>query len=656
MKFGFALRRIALTGPGKQVAEVTFTRGLNVIAGPSDTGKSLIAQCINYALGGGDPPKESPELNGYNSVVLEIEGNGDRRNYSLERSLPDPKLASGPHKRAISKGRAGRGKGANASSSGEDGREARGTKILCRTADQPDRILASRHKSGEEDTVSQFLLNLSGLGTKKVRTNERGTTRGLSFRDIAMYVIVDEQTVIKDDSPVLSELKIDRTVEKGVFRLLLTGADDGSVIEMEDPKVAQGRTEGRVELLDGLLLGSRERLSDYGEVATLSEEEDRLSRIETSIEAAFAERDAAQGRLLPLQKRHREIWSALRMAESKHAVLLELLTRFDLLHGQYLSDLRRLSAISEAALRLGQLKEERCPMCGALAEYHDETHLEAGIALGGVSWACKAEAGKTFRLLRDLLTTRSATAAKVEQLQMTRDRHQNELNDISAELKVLIAQHVDVAIRKVDELRTRAENCRRSIELLERIKELESLRENARKSEKGKKRKKGEFPDAAVTTEQAEAFSKKVEALLKEWHFPGADRVSFREKDQDIVISGRARKSHGKGVLAITRASFNLALLRLCMEDERPFPNFVIIDSPLLVYEQPDVDESSFPLDVKRHFWTSLKESFVDAQVIIIENSKQVVGSDTLGDVNVVLFSGNDQGRRGFIPSSTAVV
>ena len=32
MKFGFALRRLALIGPGNAPAEVTFTRGLNVIA------------------------------------------------------------------------------------------------------------------------------------------------------------------------------------------------------------------------------------------------------------------------------------------------------------------------------------------------------------------------------------------------------------------------------------------------------------------------------------------------------------------------------------------------------------------------------------------------------------------------------------------------
>ena len=87
MKFGFALRRLSLIGQGKAPAEVTFERGLNVIAGPSDSGKSFIAHCLDYALGGGDTPKDIPQAEGYSSVVIDIEANSDGRVYSLERSL-----------------------------------------------------------------------------------------------------------------------------------------------------------------------------------------------------------------------------------------------------------------------------------------------------------------------------------------------------------------------------------------------------------------------------------------------------------------------------------------------------------------------------------------------------------------------------------------
>ena len=155
-----------------------------------------------------------------------------------------------------------------------------------------------------------------------------------------------------------------------------------------------------------------------------------------------------------------------------------------------------------------------------------------------------------------------------------------------------------------------------------------------------------------MSTAQAGPFSREVEALLKAWHFPGLDRVSFSEDDQDVVISSRARRSHGKGVRAITRAAFNLALLRLCVEEERPFPNFVLIDSPLLVYEQPDADESTFSQDVKGHFWESVKTSFADVQIIVIENVGQLPSDGELSDANVTRFTGSDHGRRGFVPHS----
>ena len=613
MKFGFAFRRLALIGPGKVPAEVTVMRGLNVIGGPSDSGKSFIAQCIDYALGGGAAPKDIPEAEGYSSVVIDIEANSDGRVYSLERSL-------------------------------------RGGEVLCKTDGRPDRVLAAKHQGGKEYTVSQFLLDLSGLGSKKVRTNEQGKTRPLSFRDIARLVIIDEETVIKEDSPVLSGQFTSKTVESGVFRLLLTGTDDSSIIAKEDSKVAKGRQAGKVELLEGLLKATRERLAELGEaVSSLAEEHDRLTRIEALIQTALAERNAAQASVVPLQTKRSTAWKALKAVQSKLAVLSELQMRFDLLGQQYESDLRRLEAIAEAGVRLDQLKEERCPICGALAEHQHHEHPKAIPTPADVSQACKAEAAKTSKLLQDLQTTRAANASEIEQLQGTRDTRQAELDAISSELNELMEQLVDVASKKVDELRVRAEYCRKAIEHLERIQELEELLQEANRP---KKKQKMAVAGAAVSTAQADPFSREVEALLKAWHFPDLDRVSFSENDQDVVISGRARKSHGKGVRAITRAAFNLALLRLCIEGERPFPNFVLIDSPLLVYEEPDAGESTFPQDIKKHFWESVKASFTDAQVIIIENRNQVPDDGPLSNVNVIRFTGNDQGRRGFIPEA----
>ena len=140
---------------------------------------------------------------------------------------------------------------------------------------------------------------------------------------------------------------------------------------------------------------------------------------------------------------------------------------------------------------------------------------------------------------------------------------------------------------------------------------------------------------------------------LPSWHFPNLDRVTFSEDDQDIVISSRPRGSHGKGVRAITRAAFNLALLRLCARDSRPFPGVVLIDSPLVVYREPDTDEGAFPHDVKDAFYEAVAGAFGDVQVIILENDDPP--DSVRATANVVAFTGTNQGRRGFIPQAAGV-
>lgn len=65
-----------------------------------------------------------------------------------------------------------------------------------------------------------------------------------------------------------------------------------------------------------------------------------------------------------------------------------------------------------------------------------------------------------------------------------------------------------------------------------------------------------------------------------------------------------------------------------------------------------DVDASSRPQDIKKHVWASAKTTFTEAQIIIIENSHRLPGDGTLDDVKVELLTGNDEGRRDFIPQA----
>ena len=46
----FILKQLVISGGGHEDSVIEFKNGFNLIVGPSNTGKSLIMDCIDYAL------------------------------------------------------------------------------------------------------------------------------------------------------------------------------------------------------------------------------------------------------------------------------------------------------------------------------------------------------------------------------------------------------------------------------------------------------------------------------------------------------------------------------------------------------------------------------------------------------------------------------
>lgn len=607
---GFQIRQLTLVGRGVPNAEVQFREGLNVVSGPSDTGKTFIVQCIDYMLGGKDVPESIPEAAQYETVRLSLSMSVDDDEVVLERSI------RGGDFKLVSAGRA-------------------------------DQHLSAKHSATAKDSLSQYLLGLAGLPEKKVRTNKQGKTRDVSFRDLARLVLVDEETVISKTSPILTGQYTTGTAESAVFRLLLTGVDDSSLISSEDPKVAKGRQAGKVEMLDLLLNQTKGRMAEMQLPGDVQAWQGQLAEIETLFEAAQKELAVEQQSAAQLEGKRRAELSALRQLESRSGVLRELQRRFALLEQQYLSDLRRLESIAEAGTRLGQMNEERCPVCGAAAEHQEHDHQKASAAPEDVAQSCLAEAAKIRLLISDLHLTRSDNDREITRLEgLTLDAKER-IRTVATQLSEMLKPRVEVALQRLRESQTRRDTYRRALELHGRVNELQVLLGELGLAVPGKG---AELESARVRSDEAEAFSQEVESLLRAWHFPGLDRVTFSESDQDIVISGRTRASHGKGVRAIAHAAFNLALLNFCVKAEKPHPGFALIDSPLVVYREPDTDEGGFSHDVKDAFYRSIAEEFRASQVIIFENEDPP--SDLGADANIIRFTGASHGRQGFIPKN----
>lgn len=218
---------------------------------------------------------------------------------------------------------------------------------------------------------------------------------------------------------------------------------------------------------------------------------------------------------------------------------------------------------------------------------------------------------------------------------------------MSEELNERLKPRVEMALQRFRESQTQRDLYRHAVELHGNVDELQELRRQLTdvRIEKGLV-----LPSVKVRGGEAENFSKEVELLLRKWHFPNLDRVTFSEEDQDVLISGHPRASHGKGVRAIAHAAFNLGLMRYSLRQAMPHPGLVLIDSPLVVYREPDTDEGGFSRDVKDAFYRSIAEEFKSSQVIIFENEDPPADIDQ--SANIIKFTGATFGRQGFIPAS----
>ncbi len=608
-KYGFKLIRLSLTGQRLKEATIPFSEGLNIIYGPSDTGKTFIIQCIDFIFGGKTAPKAIPEAKGYDSISLVISPWDSPGELKLTRSL-------------------------------------KGGALMLSSKGHPPRQLSETHNAKSVDCVSRFLLDLTGLDGKWVRKNLKGETNSISFRDLARLVVVDEEEVIGQISPYLSGQKISETKERSVFRLLLTGVDDSSITAIEDKKISKARNEAKAEVIQKLLYESIKELDEMGLQLDESAIKQANEDISTELEGVKADISVEQNAISALETQRRLLWEEHKRVQSQLAVLSELGTRFSLLSDQYTSDLARLEAISEAGVRLAQMPEESCPVCGALPEHHRDDHV-LDTPPEELALSCATEASNIRFLIEDLSETNRSNDFQIRDKTEDAQRIHTEFIAADNTIKGKLQPRFKVMATKIRELTDKQLVFLRALYLYESVGGFRTLLGVLAK-EKPQKPNKDAF--ANLSASEAEEFCKEVEAVLREWKFPDLDRVTFSESDDDVIISGRKRASHGKGVRAITHTAFNLGLLRFCRNQSMPHPGLLIVDSPLVVYRQAndpnsDPEDKDFSTDVKEAFYRSLSDA-VGIQVIVCEND------DPPADLraNIIHFTKTNEGRYGFIP------
>ena len=603
---GFYLRGLTLQGDTVEDARVDFDAAFGLVVGPSDTGKSYILQCIDFMLGAGKAPKKIPESAGYERARLDIVVRETGQLVSLERSLQ-----GGAFKVT------------------QDGGKVR--------------RLREKHDSSGDRSVSNVLLGTFGVSKTRVRANQYGETNSVTFRDFSRLVIVDENAMFSDYSPALSGQYGKRTVEVSAFRFVLTSVDDSSVIRQPRPEIVQAGYRAQRELLVALETEVARQTYDFD--IPLDRVDVELERVTLALEAALRICSVDQARVAGAEQERRAAWREWRKLEGRRGVLEGLLARFTLLGGHYASDIQRLEAIAEADYLLEQYPTEVCPVCGALPDC--QPHREPAPAT--FQEGCIAEAKKLRALAQDLSQTVESTKAQLAEVLIALEDARVQLNEkvakLADELEPRARKDADVW-RELHERRNRlvhaASLSRQLASLGERRAAIEATRVTANVAD-------SEVFVTGVPAHESGRFCLEVEAVLRAWEFPGLTHVAFDDEVLDIVVSGRARASHGKGVRAVLHAAFAVGLMRYCVRYRRPHPGVVVLDSPLVAYREPkNVDDPDIGPAVKEAFYRSLANNIALGQVIVLENEEPP--DDLKIHAGVVRFTKDSDGRYGFLP------
>lgn len=585
---GLRLRFLGFFGPQKPSATVTFGAGLNVIYGASNTGKSFIVETIDFMLGGKPPLRDIPERVGYDLVLLGLE-TLDGKSFTLWRSI------DGGGFRLY-----------------EDLHQAPPTNEITYTQ------LDEKHSDKNKTNLSSFLLDLCGLGGKRVRKNSRNETISLSFRNIARLMIVDETEITQQSSPLIDGNPTANTPNLATFKLLLTGADDSALVATSNKSEPEELSrEAQLRLLDQLLDDYRDRLKEL--TKSPKELAEQLEKIDNSLRQQAAQVNTTEDEFQEAAGKRRELRKKLEESRERRAEVSAMLERFRLLDRHYWSDIERLRAIEEGGTLFSVLGAGYCPLCGADPDHH-RAHTGCDGDTDVVVQAARVEIAKIEVLRTELVDTVQTLEREGASLDRRMPTVVRELESISGSVEELLAPKLSTLRKSYSGFADKRAEVREALALYATVQDMERRRADLEKgTEDGKA---GGVANADLSTTVAHSFAKTVEGILTGWHFPEAGDVYFDSKTRDLVIAGKSRSAFGKGLRAITHAAFTLGLLAFCRARHTPHTGFVVLDSPLLAYREPDGTEYDLTgTDLKDQFYAYLEALPEDTQVIVVENT-----------------------------------
>lgn len=317
----FYIDKLIVSGGGHNASVIDFKPGLNFILGPSNTGKSLVMDCLDYMFGF-TPKKNRPSKivdnsNGYELITLQL--TTEQGNVILERKIGDTKITV----------------------SGSDPTVEHGIYSIGHTA---------------KKNINSVYLHLLGIDEPhSVRSSEKGAkTQDLTWRSMLHLFFLKQADVARESSALLSPGSMGHTTSAAVLLFLLTGQDANNLITDEDPKISEAKKKALISYIQEKIKESESRREEIEKILSDSNIIDPHS----SVEQVRKEITELQKELNNATKESQQLMSQIYEWNGKLSEARTVAHNFSVLHQQYQSDIRRIGFIIDGAAIISPVRKK----------------------------------------------------------------------------------------------------------------------------------------------------------------------------------------------------------------------------------------------------------------------------------------------------------
>ncbi|MFQ3546589.1 AAA family ATPase [Halobacillus rhizosphaerae] len=548
------LEKLTLIGFRKNY-DVKFKEGLNFISGPMATGKSSIAEMINYVFGSEDHKSYIEIRKSCKDVELDF-FIGDSK-FKLVRPLFDFTRPVKLYKWDKNK-----------------------------LKYEDDFELLEIDTPSNENSLSAFLLREMGLPNIKV------ANQSFSFRDILKYSYV-KQSDIDSENMLMEESWGSSLKRKPTFEIIFNIYNEllGELKqELKEKKELinnlQKKKEGVYEFLKDIdILEEKDYLVEKNNIKTqLEEKKDKLQAIKS--EGKFEDELT-----MNLEK---EIGKYKELIEIKEGEILEknkYMEKLMLLRNQYSSEIQKIEFILEGAVVLNKYDFEVCPSCLNELEHNNGCNL-CGSKLEDLSEeeikVFKSELRRLKKKLKKIGEQIEYNEILLNDYEVEKRSYNKQLLFLQREIDHLRNNYISPYIEQIEQINYEIGNLNNDLEQLEKnlviiskfSKISQKILEEEKKHENLKQRMESMEKESLSKDDVMKSLTKLFNDILIKFSFPKLSEAFIKESTYIPFVRGvKYNKLGSGGAVTMTTMAYFLSI-SLLKTPNKNHPGFLILDSP----------------------------------------------------------------------------